>query len=243
MQRKPLMIQLIALGYLLSPFFFILQYFYFSGQPLSDTSTWQSILTPYKLSFIVLPPIIAFGIYRIRLWGWYLSLVHMLFLLGNNVLAFLVGSRTPPWAIIAFTLVTLTVLLTFVRNTVRAPYFNPRIRWWESKPRYAITLKVAVQNDRTQFQGETFNISEGGLFMASETPVTISEMFKLQISRNGETPVEAQGQVVWVNPPGQKLPQGFGFCFTELNANALGEIRRYIKDQRQVLKESAVYRG
>ena len=242
MKKKPPVILIFSLCYVLTPVFFIIQYFYFSHTSLLDGSTWQTLLTPYKLSFIIIPPIIAYGIFKIHSWGWFLSLVHMFYILGNNTLAFLVGSRTPPWAILIFSIVTLGVLLTFVRKEIRAPYFNPRVRWWESKPRYAISLKVEMENQRTQISGETFNISEGGMFMVSDADVKINEEFGIQMIRNGSNPVQSHGKIVWVNPAGQSLPQGFGFQFTRIEKSAISEIRQYIKDQKKVLKGKALFR-
>jgi len=89
MKKRPLVIKLIALGYLLAPVSFIVQYFIFSKSSIFQASTWMTLLTPYKLSLIILPPIVAFGIFKMRQWGWYLSLVHMFFILGNNTLSFL----------------------------------------------------------------------------------------------------------------------------------------------------------
>lgn len=242
MKRKPLLIQLIALGYVLTPFTFLIQYFMFSKKPFSDAATWMTLANPYKLSFLIIPPIVAIGIYKIRPWGWYLALVHLGLIVVNNMIAWLKGSRTPTWAIWAFTAFTFVVLITFVRKTIREPYFNPRVRWWETKPRFAMTLQVALGNDRTRLTGETFNISEGGMFMVSDASVSIDEKFSAKLSRNGGDPINCEGQVVWVNPAGQSLPQGFGFMFTGLDRGGLAEIRRYIKDQKQLLRDKAVYR-
>jgi len=169
-------------------------------------------------------------------------LIHAFYIMGNNTLAFLVGSRTPPWAIVAFTLITLVVVGIFVRAAVRAPYFNPKIRWWENKPRFAITLQVELANDRTHIVGETYNISEGGMYMVGDPEISIGENFKIKLSRNGTETVQCEGRVVWVNPAGEKLPQGFGITFTEIDRPGLKEIKSYIVDQKRVLKEKAEYR-
>jgi Tfp pilus assembly protein PilZ len=154
-------------------------------------------------------------------------------------LAYLVGSRSPAWMLFLQMLITLAVLVIFVREAVRAPYFNPRIRWWEAKPRYAITLNVALENERLKVEGETYNISVGGFFIISDAEIQIDEVFKARLSRNGAEPVECAGKVVWLNSAGKDPPQGFGFVFTEIGPPALGEIRRYIRDQKRVMKDKA----
>jgi len=242
MKKRPLVIKLIALGYLLTPVSFIVQYFIFSKSSIFQASTWMTLLTPYKLSLIIIPPIVAFGVFKMRQWGWYLSLVHMFFILGNNTLSFLVGSRTPPWAIIIFSLVTLVVLLTIVRKEIRAPYFNPKVRWWEAKPRYAMVMQVEMGNDRMKITGETFNISEGGMFMVSPSEVKIDEKFNINLMREKTDSIYCEGRIVWVNPSGEALPQGFGFQFTQIDQPAILEIRRYIKDQKKVLKDKTLMR-
>ncbi len=247
MKNKPLLINVIAAFYLLTPVFFILQYFAFLHRPFTDLQTWKLIFHPpfYKLTFIIIPPIVAVGIYRVRLWGWYLAIAHLLYVLGNNLLAFLVGRTVTPWWVVGLnTVVTLAVIVFFVRRVIRAPYFNPRVRWWESKPRYAVTLKVKLKNERAQIEGETFNISLGGLFMVSNAAVGIDEPFELVLTRNGDAPadVACKGRVVWINPQGQKLPQGFGVMFTKVERPALDFISAYIVEQKKVLKENVEVR-
>ncbi|MFQ5560287.1 MAG: PilZ domain-containing protein, partial [Nitrospinota bacterium] len=234
LKRRPLTIRLLALAYLLTPLTFILQYIYFTGLTLTDPALWNKFQSPYMMSFLVVPPIIAVGIYRIREWGWFLALVHILFLMINNALAIHKGSATPPYAITLFTVATFVFLMVFVRKEVLAPYFNPRIRWWESKPRYAVTLQVTISNNRLTGDGETFNISETGMFMASPLDVRLDEKFLITMQMPDQTPVHCDGSVVWVNrADSTNAPRGFGVLFTDPDYSCLDTIRHYLKEQKK----------
>ena len=97
-------------------------------------------------------------------------------------------------------------------------------------------------NEDQSFEGETYNISEGGLYMVSNARVMIGESYQIKL-RRGETQIaETSGKVVWVNPPGGALPQGFGLVFSELDMAGVKEIKRYIKDQKSMHKELLVDR-
>ncbi len=242
MKKRPLIIKIVALGYVLTPLTFVIQYLYFSNLSITDAESFKHLITPYKLSFIIIPPIIAYGIFRVHEWGWYLALAHLIYITGNNTVALFVGSRTPHWAIYVFTVITFVVLLTFVRKEIRAPYFNPRVRWWETKPRYKITLDVEMSNDRTEITGETYNISEGGMFMVSEDDVNINEHFNVKLSRKEVNPVSCEGNIVWINKDNPNIPSGFGFKFSRLDKEGLLVIKSYIKEQKKLLKEEAQIR-
>lgn len=50
---------------------------------------------------------------------------------------------------------------------IRKLFFNPRLRWWEPKPRYTIKIPciVTLPSDNSKKPGEIINISETGAFV------------------------------------------------------------------------------
>lgn len=75
------------------------------------------------------------------------------------------------------------------------------------------------------WSGETFlfsyiqNISEMGIFIASNDPLPVGTMLQLRFAPAGESPLEMEGEVVWVNPykiSGDNPNPGMGVRFTQL---------------------------
>jgi type IV pilus assembly protein PilZ len=83
--------------------------------------------------------------------------------------------------------------------------------------------------------GDTFlfsyiqNISEMGIFIRSDTPMPVGTVMELRFAPDGQTPVEIEGEVTWINPYrpfGDNLNPGMGVRFRSLSA----ELRERIVD-------------
>jgi hypothetical protein len=66
----------------------------------------------------------------------------------------------------------LALVSYFLLKEVRQTYYNPRIRWWESKPRYTLRSPalITIKSGPTSAHGSTINctlinLSEGGAFI------------------------------------------------------------------------------
>jgi hypothetical protein len=98
-----------------------------------------------------------------------------------------VGNIMPIYAVALVYLVNILVVGYFLIPAVRALYFDPRLRWWETKPRFSVDIEVkffnisqtpdllAKNDDRDSdaspldavYFGHTANFSETGLFIKS----------------------------------------------------------------------------
>jgi type IV pilus assembly protein PilZ len=83
--------------------------------------------------------------------------------------------------------------------------------------------------------GETFlfsyiqNISEMGIFIRSDSPLPIGTVLELRFAPEGQTPLELEGEVTWINPYrpfGDNLNPGMGVRFSGLSP----ELRERIVD-------------
>jgi len=79
-----------------------------------------------------------------------------------------------------------------------------------------------------------FNLSSGGVFIASDHPPKVDETVYLQIDlATAEEPILCQGVVTWHNhsdqPSHEEMPGGFGVQFASLKVSDLFALRNYIK--------------
>ncbi len=74
------------------------------------------------------------------------------------------------------------------------------------------------------------NISEGGLFIATETTLPVSTVISLQFRLPAsQEPVVVSGRVVWTVTGGPEQPSGMGIEFENLDDSALRRIRQLMR--------------
>jgi uncharacterized protein (TIGR02266 family) len=86
-------------------------------------------------------------------------------------------------------------------------------------PRLPITLEVSYRTAGAFLVSYSMNLSKGGIFLETQTPLEPGEHVSLKFDVPGEGPLEVEGVVAWVrsnDPSG--LPNGMGIQFAELDA-------------------------
>ncbi len=74
------------------------------------------------------------------------------------------------------------------------------------------------------------NISEGGLFIATETTLPVSTAISLQFRLPAsQEPIVVSGRVVWTVNGGPEQPSGMGIEFENLDDSALRRIRKLMR--------------
>jgi len=103
--------------------------------------------------------------------------------------------------------------------------------------RAPVTVRVDYSTVDAMFSEFTRNINEGGLFIESETPLTLDEQVQLQFRLPGiEDPFKLSGRVAWVREGGPDGPPGMGVEFENLDADArlrFDEIVQALRVDRQ----------
>lgn len=119
--------------------------------------------TPRQLfEFYALGPIAGLAIFRTRRWSYPLFLAITSFTAWRNYqshvafpgllsLPLLFGAYAANAALVAY----------FLLPAVRLAYFNPRVRWWESQPRFQVELDARAGETPVRIR----NLSEGGAFI------------------------------------------------------------------------------
>jgi hypothetical protein len=181
--------------------------------------------------------VLGYGLYKVRAWAYWLFITYAIYTISINLLKyFKFGIDDLIYPSIRFALVgaSLITVFYFIQKHIRAPYFNPRLRWWESLPRFKVEdMSIDLDNISEQppanLKDEIYDISVGGLFIVSEDLPILGSRYKSNFKLLGEVPIHAEGTVVWVSEGVGSKPKGFGYMFTKISKHNKRQIKSYIR--------------
>ena len=231
MKKRPLSIVILSLIYLLEPAGNILQASIVNDMPVFGPFGILSHLLWSDWVILALFPVVAVGVYMVRKWGWYLFIAFSAVLIGYN---FIVYTLNPNYALetVLLFICTITVMSGFfLRKHVYAPYFNPRLRWWEHAARYRVTLKSRVLTDSGVHDCTTLDISKSGCFLSTGAVLQEGALVMLKMECRG-IELDCLGRVVRKSGEREKVC-GYGIMFQGLPK----EHRRNLSLLLQSLKE------
>ena len=107
--------------------------------------------------------------------------------------------------------------------------------------RVAVQVRVDLRSENTFFTGFSENISEGGLFIATEAPHQIGDEIDVELALMGDGQKISQRVVVrWIRPleAAGGLPAGMGVQFIELSTHEKAALQEFV-DSR--IKDTLFY--
>lgn len=245
-ERKPAVVILCTLAYLLNPIGNFVYQWRISDLPFGEycQSLYSLAIEKMDYSVIVnlglwaLAPAVALGIYRVRMWGWFLYLLHasattVLSLFGPGFSGF--GLSTATFINLPF----FAVAGYYLFSEIRAPYFNPRLRWWERYPRYRDAIHVIIEGKEFRL----FDISSKGLFVVDvEAPRRkVGDKLVAHVGIGDEI-ASLRMEIIRVHLGGGDYPAGFGARFLSMDSQARHAVSDYIrilKRSQKVAKKAA----
>jgi len=100
--------------------------------------------------------------------------------------------------------------------------------------RYPSRLRCWCESENITLYVRIANLSEGGLFLQTNTPMEAGRRTLLRLSGRDVREVMAEAVVVWNRPQRQeKGPPGMGLKFEELDSGALALLRRIISEEHR----------
>ncbi len=121
------------------------------------------------------------------------------------------------------TLFSLGVTLYFFIPAVKTTYFDPKVRWWEAKPRYITELEAKIVTSEVQEICKVTNLSEGGAFLETNIDFTQDQEFEL-IILTPEQSIEVQSKIVFR----KGSEHAYGVQFLSENKGSLNNIKKLI---------------
>lgn len=208
MKTKPLSITVIALLYCLAPLACLAFSAWVAHLPLWGEGGIFHRLGGLEGSLLLLFPAAAVGIYSVRPWGWFLFVFASLVLAGGHLWMHVTfHPHCDPRLAGVVILATTAACAAVFRRHVHSPYFNPRLRWWETPARYRIDLGLRLFNASGEIQGATLgDISVTGCYLHSPQRLINGERVWVVIG-NAEAELSCAGRAV---REGSGSGDGFG---------------------------------
>lgn len=192
----------------------------------------------YLLS--ILAAAVGYGLWEMKRWAWYWFVAVNAFIIYQNALmAFHYGESHHPLLAFLFSLGTVLLLTYWVSREVRVPYFFPRIRWWESDPRYRLSVPVAIARGASgPMTGDILDLSLGGCFIKLRAELSQDEAVQLAFTVFG-IPMQCEGMIVWRTRSTVTTPKGVGIKFSQLSRPQKRTLRMINQRLRKI---STLYR-
>ncbi len=173
---------------------------------------------------------VGYGFREMTRWGWNIFLLNSLFVgYTNALIAIRYSESNHPFVAFLVSIGLLIALMMRLGKEIRVPYFLPRIRWWETNPRYKLVVPVKVERTESGFEGEILDLSMGGCFIKSRNDLNQNERILSRFELFGAA-LEIGGTVVWRSQSSVTHPKGVGVKFDLLE-----------KTQRRVMKAAMLH--
>lgn len=218
MLRRPWPIVILALLHWLAPFGNLLGSLMLSPVNLKPFNiVWSNITASSWIvsALLVTVPIIAgTAIYAIKKWSYPVFLTCLVVMIGINVYEHAQYPQDYSLGFLAFvSLLNLSVVSYFLLGTVRAPYFNSQLRWWETAPRYeGKQLAINVSQGDFSMEGRVVDISRSGLLLVAKkkiNPDTFGYTIRLTLEN---LKITLYGEVVRIQEHDGQYAYGFHFA-------------------------------
>lgn len=215
MKSRPWPILILGAIHILNPFYSFVFLAWLSQQdPGFMLSRLQS---PWQFfEFWLLFPLAGVAIIAMRRWSYPIILFVWLY---NFYTSYAAWSQNPETVtlpiLIANYLLSITILGYFLIPNVRAVYYNPRLRWWEQKPRFYYELPCTVRLGEESFEGLVLDLAEGGLFITTNESLSLNQTISISFPVE-QSQVTLGGEVVHRGQNEQK--NGYGIRFLEIDS-------------------------
>lgn len=204
------------------------------------------LLSPVFFLLSILAMTVGYGFWEMKRWSWYLFVVTNLGMAYQNIsISTQYGTSQHQWMALSCSIIALFLLTVRVAREIRVPYFFPRIRWWESNPRYRLAVPVTLdlssgREGADPIQAEILDLSLGGCFIKLRNGIAQDERVRLSFSVFG-IPMCCEGVVVWRTQSTVTHPKGVGIKFGEMlrdERKSLRTINARLKKIAQFYKKS-----
>ncbi len=188
---------------------------YFSNTPFGDVATVITKCTLHAYILSILWVVVGICIFMVKRWSWYVFLAHSISMVIWNCYFALMNPFFP--IVLTLTFLGGLFLITgfFILEPIRAPYFNPRLRWWEQEKRYRIDLPVNIHysDSETLIQGKTYDISRSGLFFTGDLIGPTGTFVHVKFDHEMLAELDILGEIVWLTSGKGRYPRGGGVKF------------------------------
>ncbi|MBL7717054.1 MAG: PilZ domain-containing protein [Bdellovibrionales bacterium] len=194
------------------------------------------LLSPFYYLVAIAAAVSGYGLWEMRRWSWHVFLAtSFLICYSNAIILTNYGSTQHSWEMFAVSCFLVLFFTLRVARELRVPYFLPKIRWWESNPRYRthIPVELALADSLSDhfYKAEIVDLSTKGAFVKIRDDFKVGDVLELKFTAFG-LKAEIAGTVVWCPQSAVTHPKGVGIKFgtmTRVNRKALRAMDRRLK--------------
>ena len=152
MPKRPLIITIFVVCYLLSPFAILIQASMISNIPLFGPFNIFNRLFFTDIIILFIYPICAFALYSVRKCGWYIFLGSSIALIAHNTIVYLLNPLYNLAILVTFNIALAVVAGIFFRKHIIAITFGaliPKMNLWKKHiPAYSVKKRNRFQMPR-----------------------------------------------------------------------------------------------
>ena len=146
MQYKPWIIVVIGIFHLLEPVAKVIYYSFLLNQNPFDliSNQFYNFRIFHIFNFFFTFPIAGFAILCVKKWSLPAFLLAQAIVIGDFIFKVPTFYQSGQYGIIIssgiFYLINIIMVTYFLGSSLKIAYLNPKVRWWESRPRYAVNF-------------------------------------------------------------------------------------------------------
>ena len=245
MKNKPLIFTIITILCLIEPLIKIL---YFKAITHFDFMTIMTNLVARNsfkdvFDFWLVYPLAGLFLIKIRKWTYFafmgilIYIVYSIFTYEKYTWPY--NSDSPFMYHYVIVAIASIVFLMFLLPTIREPFFDRKLRWWEPQTRYQVGINCSLKNDSLVFSSEILNISLTGALLKESTYFKVGDKLDLEFSFLGE---DISLPVMVVHKLSANGLQGYGVKFNFKSFKQSVVISKIINVIKQSSKPAKAYK-
>jgi len=198
------------------------------------------LLSPFYFIIGLLAVVAGYGLWEMRRWSWYFFIAAQILIAYENAIFALSDSESHhKLAAYLISILLQAIMIHRVAKEVRVPYFFPRIRWWESNPRYRLSAPIRLtRQNNEELEGEILDLSVVGCFIKLRSELKQDESLSLKFKIFG-CELQCEGTAVWLATSTVTHPKGAGIKFGFLSKSQKRSLRHI---QKRLKKIASFYR-
>lgn len=234
MMRRPWPILLLAILQVLTPVIYLSFASGFYGISIASAAREVYALSSPLRSFeiFLLPIILGILIFLTKKTAYFIALIGCVYGIVRGVMEFIASNQTDPvFPIIISNVFCIAAIIYLSRATARDVYLNPRVRWWETDPRYVVNLPASVTRvGAAPMKATLENVAAGGAGIETlDAGFLKDEIITIEFQHEGNV-YHLNAKIVWARP-GTGPKQFLGLRWEAGNSQAdLSKVRRLIRD-------------
>ena len=224
MKNKPLLILFITIGLLLVPVVYLVRALLFINSNDIEINPLAIFLF---VQLTVISCIVAYGVWKVQLWGFYALIGFGFLTTVLDLYSWQTQSFQNSWWVMLDFVSVLAGITLIIQEKVRKPYFNPKIRWWETATRLRVDLPANLYINGQKNEVLVLDVSTTGCFVEFDLPLEVGQTSKIDINHD-LLKFESDGLVVRKS----ENPIGYGIKFENTSKGNAKLMKQILKNLR-----------